>query len=148
MTQPGLPSSAPQAHSPQLEKIAQGAGPSKSWKTQEWLEFLQTLPRPISLETMAALDAQWRLTNGGNYEILAEWLGLAIQTDYTPAFPKLRAFLHEVGRTRMLRHLYAEMMKTPAKQKMAREIYATARSRYHPMAQTVVDKILSASKAT
>jgi aminopeptidase N len=146
VTHPGLPLSAPHAHSPQLEKIAQGAGPSHNWKTQEWLEFLQTRPCPISLLTMAALDAQWRLTNSGNYEILAEWLGLAIETNYAPAFPKLRAFLHEVGRTRMLRHLYADMMKTPAGQTLARGIYATARSGYHPMAQTVVDKILSTSK--
>ena len=88
------------------KKSRKGAGPSTNWKTQEWLEFLQTPRAPISLQTMAALDAQWRLTNSGNYEILAEWLGLAIETNYAPAFPKLRAFLHEVGRTRMLRHLY------------------------------------------
>jgi len=141
---PGLPSSAPRARSPRFEKIAAGAGPSKHWKTQEWLEFLQTLPRPISIATMAQIDNEWNLTHSGNYEILAEWLGLAIQTEYSPAFSRIHAFLHEVGRTRMLRQLYSEMMKTESGQKMAREIYATARRGYHPMAQTVVDKILSA----
>jgi aminopeptidase N len=147
VTQAGLPASAPVGRSPRLEKIAEGAGPSKDWKTQEWLEYLQTLPRPISQAKMAELDAQWKLTNSGNYEILAEWLGLAIQTGYSPAYPRLNQFLHEVGRTRMLRHLYAELKNTESGQKVANAIYATARQGYHPMARTVVDKILSVSKA-
>jgi len=140
--QPGLPASAPRAHSPRLEKIAQGAAPSKDWITQEWLEFLQTLPRPVPSPTLAALDAQWNLTHSGNYEILAEWLGIAIQSDYSPAYPRLNSFLHEVGRTRMVKRLYRDLMKSPATQATAREIYATARSGYHPMTQTVVDKIV------
>ncbi len=147
VTQAGLPESAPRSRSPRLEKIAQGAGPSKDWKTQEWLEYLQTLPRPITQTRMAELDAQWGLTKNGNYEILAEWLGLAVQTGYLPAYPRLHAFLHEVGRTRMLRHLYAELKKTEAGQTMAGTIYETARPGYHPMARTVVDKLLSAPKA-
>jgi aminopeptidase N len=142
VNQPGLPASAPRARSPRFEHIAEGAGPSKSWKTQEWLEFLQTLPRPVSSQKMAEIDGQWNLTNSGNYEILAEWLGLTIQTAYAPAMGRLNAFLHEVGRTRMLRHLYAEMMKTPSGQTMARAIYATARRGYHPMAQTAIDRIV------
>ena len=92
---------------------------------------------------MAALDKQWHLTQSGNYEILAEWLGLAVKFGYTPAFDRLKSFLCEVGRTRMLRHLYAELIKTEAGKKMAQEIYATARYGYHPMTQTVVEKILS-----
>ncbi len=94
------------------------------------------------------MDAQWNLTHSGNYEILAQWLGLAVQTGYSPAWQRLNAFLHEVGRTRMLRHLYVEMMKTESGQMMAREIYATARQGYHPMAQTVVDKILFGTRST
>jgi leukotriene-A4 hydrolase len=148
VTQSGLPMAAPRARSPRLEKIAEGTGPSKDWKTQEWLEFLQTLPHPISQATMGEIDAKWNLTNIGNYEILAEWLGLAIRTEYAPAYTRLNQFLHEVGRTRMLRHLYAELQKTESGQQIARAIYTTARRGYHPMAQTVVDKILSRPPAT
>jgi leukotriene-A4 hydrolase len=147
VTQPGLPSSAPLARSPRLDKIAEGSGPSKDWKTQEWLEFLQTLPRPVSAEKMTELDEEWSLTNSGNYEILAEWLGLAIQVDYGPTYSKLSEFLHEVGRTRMVRNLYADLMKTPAGAMKARDIYLTARGGYHPMTQTVVDKIVLSAKA-
>ena len=142
MTKPGLPESAPRADSQRFEKIAKGESPSKSWKTQEWLEYLQTLPKPVSDAKMAELDAQWNLSNAGNYEILAEWLGLAIQTGYEPAFPRLNLFLHEVGRTRMLRHLYSALNKTAAGRERALAIYATARAGYHPMAQTVVDRLL------
>ena len=143
VTQPGLPESAPPAHSARLEQIRQGDGPAKTWNTQEWLEFLQTMPQPISAETMSALDAHWNLTNSGNYEILAEWLEISIRTQYAPAMKRLRAFLHEVGRTRMLRQLYGELVKTDSGREMAREIYATARQGYHPMAQKAVDKMLS-----
>lgn len=143
VTRPGLPASAPKAHSARLEKITQGAAPSKDWKTQEWLEFLQTRPRPISVVTMTTLDAQWDLTGARNYEILAEWLEIAIRTQYAPAMNRLGTFLHEIGRTRMLRQLYSELVKTESGREMAREIYATAKAGYHPMAQTVVDKILS-----
>ncbi len=140
---PALPQTAPRARSPRLEKITEGMAPSQTWKTQEWLEFLHTLAQPIPLAKMAALDKQWHLTQSGNYEILAEWLGLAVKFGYTPAFDRLKSFLCEVGRTRMLRHLYAELIKTEAGKKMAQEIYATARYGYHPMTQTVVEKILS-----
>ena len=145
VNQPGLPASAPRARSPRLEKIAQGEGPSKDWKSQEWLEFLQTLHQPVSPAKMAELDGQWNLTNSGNYEILAEWLGRAIQTGYEPAYKRLDSFLHEVGRARMLRHLYSQLKKTDAGREMAHTIYSTARQGYHPMAQTVVDRVLSDS---
>jgi len=38
--------------------------------------------------------------------------------------------------------LYAGLMKTPEGQKRARAIYAKARARYHPIAQTAIDKIV------
>lgn len=143
VTQPGLPAAAPRARSPRLEQIAEGAGPSKDWNTQQWLEFLQTLPRPVSNERMAQLDAAWNLTNHRNYEISAEWLGLAIETSYSPADQRLDDYLHEVGRTRMVRDLYTKLSKTEPGLARAHAIYATARQGYHPMAQTVVDKILA-----
>jgi len=146
--QRGLPPSAPRARSARLEKIAGGSGPNENWNTQEWIEFLQTLPRPIPSAKLAALDARWRLTNSGNYEILAEWLGIAIESDYAPAYERLNAFLREVGRTRMVKRLYGELMKTPDGQARAREVYRTARGGYHPMTQTVVDKIVLETSRT
>ncbi len=75
-------------------------------------------------------------------------VGLGHSNRLRACLGRLNSFLHEVGRTRMLRHLYAELNKTAEGRERARAIYATARAGYHPMAQTVVDKILSGKPAT
>ena len=152
--EPGLPASAPNAISGKLEAVAKQAHEwvsgtlpvshinSKQWSTQEWLEFLQVLPQPLSEKQMRQLDNAFHLTNTGNDEILDQWLKLVVKADYQPAYARLRSFLMEVGRMKMIRPLYAELMKTADGRKFAHEVYAKARGGYHPIAQTAVDKIV------
>jgi hypothetical protein len=150
---PGLPPGVPKPVSERLQKISlyasdfatgpvRAAGiPAKNWITQEWLEFLQALP-PLQPDQMADLDKTFHLTGSGNGEILDQWLQMAIRSDYRPAYPRLESFLMEVGRQKFIRPLYTELMKTPDGQQRARAIYAKARPRYHPIAQTAIDKIV------
>jgi aminopeptidase N len=141
----GLPASAPRARSPRLEVVASAAAPSSAWSTQEWLEYLKTLPRPVSESKLAELDAGWKLTHSGNYEILKEWLLIAIEADYQPVFSRIESYLHEVGRTSLVKPVYAALMKTPEGETIARRIYNEARAGYHPITQTAVDKVLAAA---
>jgi leukotriene-A4 hydrolase len=155
--EPGLPASAPKAVSSVLTEVAtqarnweQGqltltAINTKSWSTQQWLEFLQTLPAPLPTEKMAELDRAFHLTRTGNDEILDQWLEMAIQSNYHPAYHRLEEFLLEVGRMKMIRPLYAALMKTPDGQKEALKIYAKARPGYHPIAQTAMDRVVKSS---
>ncbi len=146
----GLPASAPRATSPKLDAVkrdaeafaATGAIPRAKWSTQEWLEFLQALP-PLKTTQAAALDRAFALTRTGNSEILDQWLQIAIQADYAPAYPRVESFLMSVGRQKFIRPLYAALMKTPEGQARAKAIYAQARPGYHPIAQTSVDKIVT-----
>ncbi len=140
--QPGLPAGAPQAFSPKLAEVRRAAERSSSWNTQQWLEFLQTLPRPVDRSVLAKLDAGFHLTSTANYEILSEWLLLCIEADYKEAFGRLENFLLTVGRMKYLRPLYGELMKSPAGQQMALDIYRKARPLYHPIARTAVEKVL------
>ncbi len=152
--EPGLPASAPkavssvlmqvsaQAHGLQEGKLSLEAIDTKNWSTQQWLEFLQTLRSPLTAEKMAELDRAFHLTRTGNDEILDQWLEMAIYAEYRPAYPRLEAFLLEVGRMKMIRPLYAALMKTPEGRKRALEIYAQARKGYHPIAQTAINKIV------
>ncbi len=152
--QPGLPPCAPVAHSERLERVANlsqewqsgriaaAAIPADSWRTQEWLEFLQVLSRPVRKEQMSELDRAFRLTETGNFEILQEWLLLSIESDYEIAYARLEEFLLEVGRVRYIKPLYAELMTTPEGQRAARAIYAKARPGYHPIAEIALDKIV------
>jgi len=78
----------------------------------------------------------------GNYEILDEWLQMAIESRYEPADQRLEWFLTNVGRMKYLKPLYKELMKTPEGRARAHHIYAKARSGYHPIAQTAIDKIV------
>lgn len=152
--EPGLPASAPRAVSDRLKvvecsahdwaarKIKASALPSKNWSTQEWLEFLQVVPSPLSTPQMRELDQQFHLTDSGNDEILDQWLKMTVAANYRPAYPRLKSFLMTVGRMKMIKPLYAELMKTLEGAQFAREVFAEARPGYHPIAQTAVDKIV------
>jgi leukotriene-A4 hydrolase len=65
-----------------------------------------------------------------------------MKADYRPAYPRLESFLMEVGRQKFIKPLYVELMKTPEGQKRAQAVYAKARGRYHPIAQTAIDKVV------
>lgn len=156
--EPGLPASAPRAVSERLTIVARDANrfasgavhahaiQTRHWSTQEWLEFLQVLPPAagpgLDAARMAELDAAFHLTGTGNDEILDQWLQMAVKADYRAAYPRLESFLLEVGRQKFIKPLYVELMKSPGGQQRARTIYAQARPRYHPIAQTAIDKIV------
>jgi hypothetical protein len=153
---PGLPAVTPKAFSAGLQNVSEDARawtagavaataiPGQTWNTQQWLEFLQVLARPLPLAKVSELDAAWNLTSTGNCEILDEWLQIAIESEYEAAYPRLDSFLETVGRMKFLKPLYKALMKTEKGRARAREIYAKARPGYHPIAQTAIGKIVDA----
>ncbi len=150
---PGLPSVAARPTTERLTKVSEEAKAfasgsrkasaisTKQWSTQEWLEFLQSMPA-LTPAQLAELDRAFHLTQSGNSEILDQWLEMAIVVEYAPAYPRVESFLIEVGRQKFIRPLYTALMKTPDGEKRAKAIYAKARPGYHPIAQTSVDKIV------
>jgi leukotriene A-4 hydrolase/aminopeptidase len=159
LTEPGLPDTAPVPSSDALEKIEQfssswlrgqttAAGlPAKDWSTQEWLQFLTSLPDDLSSDRMAELDRAFHLTKAGNNEILAQWLLMAVRSGYQPAYPVLERFLIDVGRRKYIRPLYQELVKTPEGRKRAESIYAKARPGYHPISAATIDDVLKKGEA-
>lgn len=115
---------------------------SKAWTTQEWLHFLRALPTDLSSEKMAQLDQAFGLTARKNSEISAQWLEMAIRSNYEPAYGRLEEFLTTVGRRKFLMPLYRALIATPEGQERARVIYEKARPRYHPIAVESVDQLL------
>ena len=73
---------------------------------------------------------------------LQQWLLMAVQGHYAPAFDRVERFLCSVGRRKFLKPIYTELMKTPEGRERARAIYAKARPGYHPIAQATVDGIV------
>ncbi len=152
--QAGLPKNAPTPKSDAFEKVAAQAknwldGKPISvkkaqtfWTTQEWLHFLKSMPENLGAEKMSQLDKMFNFTKTGNSEIAFQWLMMSIKQNYKAADARLEEFLTSIGRRKFVRPLFAELAKTPEGLKRANEIYAKARSGYHPITQGSIDAIL------
>lgn len=112
-----------------------------AWSTFEWMHFLRSLPEPLTINQMTELDGAFKLTEIGNSEIIAIWLGLAIKYDYEPAYGRLDEFLTTVGRRKFLTPLYTAM-KESGKMDMALDIYMRARPNYHSVSRNSMDDLL------
>jgi len=155
LDKPGLPETAPEFRSVQLDTLTvlaeswlEGGRPSErqiaSWKPSELQVYLQKLPRKLSPKDCAWLDEHFKLMGRGNHEILVEWLTLAAAADYEPAFPRLREVLMRVGRMKYLRPLYGALSTSPRTRALAKEIFAAASPGYHGLSRRVVASVLEA----
>ena len=154
MKSPGLPKSAVLPRSDAFElvdavrkdwlsgKVAAADLPTKDWTTHEWLHFLNGMPEKLSAAKLAELDAAFALTATGNSEIAFSWLRIVIRNEYAPAYAQLENHLINIGRRRLIKPLYEDLMKTPAGAERARAIYVRARPNYHPIATTTLDGIV------
>ena len=136
---PGIPAGAAEPHSDAFQRVESGwPADTSAWSTQEWLHFLRSQNPP----DMPRLDRAFHFSDSGNSEILHQWLLMAVQTGYRPAYPKVEQFLKSVGRRKFLKPIYSELMKTPEGAARARAVYAAARPTYHPIAQATIDGIV------
>ena len=152
--QPGLPSNAVHVASATLARVDEdrkrfelGAAASsidvKGWSTQEWLRFLDGLPRQQSPERLIEMDKTFGLSASPNAYIRCAWFEIAIANHFDPVVPALEQHLTTVGRMLLVTPLYKGMKAqgewgTP----IARRIYAKAKPTYHPVAQAAIEKIL------
>lgn len=117
-----------------------------TWTTHEWLHFLRSMPKPLAMEKMQALDEAFHFTASGNSEIADLWFVMAVAAKYDPAYPAMDKFLSRVGRRKFLTPLYGEMMKS-GQEALAKRIYTAHRAAYHPIAQGTLDELVLGQKA-
>jgi leukotriene-A4 hydrolase len=127
-------------------RLASDALGAAQWTSHEWVHFLENLPAKVPVAKLAELDAEFHLTDSGNSEIQLRWLRIAIRNEYAAAWPRLDQFLTTVGRRRLIKPLYEDLVKTPAGAARAREIYARARPNYHPIAVRTLDAIVTGKR--
>lgn len=159
ITKPGLPASAPKPQSDAFAKVERQANDwlhgktpaaklqTRDWSTQEWLHFLKFLPQQLNEKQMKELDQAFNLTKTGNAEIAHQWLLISIRNNYSAAYPRLEEYLTSIGRQKLIKPLYEELVKTPEGRERALKIYAKARPGYHPIAQNAMDKIVNGEKS-
>jgi leukotriene-A4 hydrolase len=152
----GIPVSALRAKSPRLEAVdaartklfageldAKDLG-AKAWVTQEWLHFLNGIPKDATAEQLAKIDEAWKLTQTGNAEIAMRWFLAGIRAGYEPIRAPLRKYLVEIGRRKLVVPLYEELAKTPENKAFAEAAFAEAKPGYHPVTTKTVSEKLAA----
>ncbi len=115
---------------------------ASAWSTQEWIHFVDSLPRTMEASRLAALDQRFKLTQSMNSEIAHVWYRLAIANHYTAAYPAMERYMIRIGRRKLIVPLYRDLASYPEGLKLANKIFAEARDGYHPLAQTTVADIL------
>ncbi|HEV7768579.1 MAG TPA: M1 family metallopeptidase [Thermoanaerobaculia bacterium] len=150
----GIPAGAPQVQSDafvkveaQVKAVATGTPASQlttqNWSTHEWIHFLRQLPKTLTFDEMTRLDDAFDFTTRGNAEVLFEWLMIAIDRKYEPAYDALEQFLLRQGRRKFLKPLYQRLAETPEGLERARRIYGIARPMYHAVNHRTLDEILA-----
>ncbi len=115
---------------------------TSAWSTQEWMHFVDSLPRKMEASRLTALDQRFKLTQSTNSEIAHVWYRLAIANRYTAAYPAMERYMINIGRRKLIVPLYRDLASYPEGLKLANKIFAEARDGYHPLAQTTVVDIL------
>ena len=117
---------------------------ASAWTTQEWLRFLNNLPRQLSRAQLDDLDRTFKLSASANSYVRSAWLELAIANRYEPALPSLEAFLKSVGRGLFIRPLYTGLMRQGEwGQPIARRIFAEAKASYHPTIAGGLERVVN-----
>jgi leukotriene-A4 hydrolase len=127
-------------------KVSASKLATSRWSTQEWQHFLDNMPAQVQRAKLEELDKAYSLSNATNAEIAHSWFRVAIRNAYEPAYPELERYLTVIGRRKLIKPLYEDLMKSPQGAQLARRIYAAARPGYHPIAVTTLDGIVNARK--
>jgi leukotriene-A4 hydrolase len=112
------------------------------WAPQEWLQFLDGLEGAQPVARLQELDRHHGLTTSHNAEIAHAWFRVAIASGYPGIEADLERYLVEIGRLKLVRPLYVELMRTAQGAEFARRVYAMARPGYHSIAQRSLDRVV------
>ena len=116
------------------------------WATQQWLRFLNGLPRQQTPARLKELDETLGLSASSNAYVRSAWAQLAIANRYEPALPSIEAFVKHVGRGLLIYPIYKDLMAQGDWGKpIALRFYEGAKAGYHPNAAAGVAKIVEAN---
>ena len=143
---PGIPAQAVRARSERLEAIARlgrelpTEAAARAWLASEWQLWLSQLLGGVTREQCAEIDRRFRLTESGNFDVLAKWLEVAIGAGYSPAMDRAERMLGEVGRMKYLKPIYRSFARQDPSR--ARALFGRLRAGYHPIAVQAVETVL------
>ncbi|MXO64146.1 M1 family metallopeptidase [Altericroceibacterium endophyticum] len=116
---------------------------TQGWSTQEWLRFLNGIPREQTEARLQDLDEALGLSDSSNAYVRSAWLELAIANRYQAAVPSLTEFATRVGRGLLIRPLYSGLMEQGEwGRDLARQLYSEAKPTYHPATAAGIEAII------
>lgn len=154
--QPGLPGNAVHVASATLAEVdaqlaaVKAGGPiaavrTQGWATQQWLRFLNGLPRQQTPARLRELDEALGLSSAQNAYVRSAWAELAIANRYAPALPGIQDLLGRVGRGLLIYPVYRGLMaQGDWGRPRARTFFEASRRSYHPSVVAGVERIVSA----
>jgi aminopeptidase N len=143
--EPGLPTDAPVPTSTTLDQAANMALawsqgelalnelPVDSWSPQAMVHFINSLPADLSNDELDQLDKALGLSVARNAEIGRTWFIQVAKRQYRAAYDKLEQHLNRYGRTRLVEPVYRAMAENGSDLELAREMFARAQGKYHPI---------------
>jgi leukotriene-A4 hydrolase len=117
------------------------------WTAQQWLYFLDNMPAVLSAKQLEGLDEAYGFTHSRNAEVEHSWLKLVIAANYQPGYARLEEYLKTIGRIKLIKPLYADLMKTPSGSEFAKRVYAKAMPGYHPDTVAAIGAIVAPQDA-
>jgi leukotriene-A4 hydrolase len=151
---PGIPADAvlpvstilPQVDEARTAWLSGALAPKKfglDWTAQQWLYFLDNMPAVLNAKQLEGLDQAYGFTHSRNAEIEHSWLKLVIAANYQPSYARLEEYLKTIGRIKLIKPLYADLMKTPSGSEFAKRVYAKALPGYHPDTVAAIGAIVA-----
>ncbi len=152
--EPGLPSDAPVPTSATLDQAATMALawsqgelklselPIDSWSPQAMVHFINSLPADMTNDELAQLDEALGLSVARNAEIGRTWFIQVAKRQHRAAYDKLERHLNRYGRTRLVKPVYRALAENGSDFELAREMFARARGKYHPITIASIASVL------
>ena len=156
--EPGIPPTAPLAQARRFGVVDSArlawlgtqqlppAAITDAWTTQEWVHFIESLPKTLTIAQLAQLDGAYGFTGSMNGEIAQRWYPLAVGNGYTQANDAIAAFLQRIGRRKLIMPTYTALVRTEAGLALAKDVFAKAKPGYHPITTGSVQKVIDEAK--
>ncbi|CAM6113903.1 unnamed protein product [Calypogeia fissa] len=117
---------------------------TKTWSAQAWIVYIEALPKKLSAEQIGELEELHHFSDSPNWEIKIGILTIGANSAYQPFYPQIESVLHHVGRIKYLKPLYQGLLEGSLEGKeLALKVFAEAKSKYHPLAQVLIEGLLT-----
>lgn len=94
---------------------------------------------------MSSLDGRFGFSMSNKWDIKVAFFTIVAYSGYKLLFQEIEKCLKETGRTMFLRQLYTGLLQSDLEEgkKFPRRVFEEAKDVYHPIAQGVVESLLS-----